>query len=349
MSDELRDTLLAHDGLPIGGHMNMLCPFTERGDCDDRPKNGMRGRFYVSTDDGLYKYFCHKCNRGGYVNDYILHLIGVSPNDRSKLLQVLNEDRKDVGFEFSYSSSDRIRNVFILPTTAKAEVLKYFKGRMGINLSREIAFKFKIIANVEEFIDRNRNKLGYDVCKDLSKFSKHSIGFLSKDDSHIILRDMREDTHSDKKYLSIKIHNKKDADKLYQISENNYRTPELDVIMVEGQFDIIGMYIHISRNADKWSKNDKEFVGVGGIRYHSVINKLINYGEIRPINLYIIKDAGVPDKVIQNKIKFNTPLDAYMYLENLSGKDTGDPVKDGDPEFKQEYIRIHRKKKGGRY
>ncbi len=329
-------------GYNTGTQMNFLCPFTYDGSCDDHSKGSMKGRFYISVDSGTYGYTCFKCGKSGYVNRYILMKMGCSKDTAREIMAIIVQSRHDIGFDFSYSKGDRIRNSMVFPTTASKNILEYFHTRMGVRLDANIAGRFNIIANLREFANINKCRFLPGAHAYIMARAKTGIGFMSYDRSHIIIRDIGKGTKDNGKYGSYQIRNVKDADKMFRISENRHVSPELDVFMAEGQFDVIGMYIFVSRNQSLYSRNDKEFIGVSGIRYHSAILKLINSGEIRPINLYIIKDDGVSDQKIIDRMKFNTPLKAYQILKNSNGKDTGDPVKDGPPVFKSRIIRERR-------
>jgi hypothetical protein len=344
---DISSILVSLGGRDIGGEVNFLCPYVADGSCDDHSKGSMNGRFYVGTESGAYPYICFKCGRQGYLDSYLLQKLGASKSDSRDMMRDIAKSRKDIGFDFSYSRRDRRRSGLIYPTKASRTQLDYLKNRMGINITSMIANKFNIILNLREFAEVNKDSRffsqeAYEACM---SWAPYSIGFLSDDESHVIFRNIGKTTKENGKYGSAQMSHTKDADKLYRVSENRGTSPVLDVMMAEGQLDILGLYIYMSRNPSEFTTNDKEFLGVSGIRYHSALERIIDNGEIRPLNVYVFKDAEVPDGKIINRMK-QLPIDHFHLVVNTKAKDTGDPVKDGPPVFEYKYVdlRKHRRR-----
>lgn len=347
--DEINQEFEKVGGYYTGGETNFLCPYTQEGLCEDRPKGSMRGRFYIESNTEMYRYICFKCNRSGFVNSKILNMLGIDKSIIPLMMRSINHYRETVGYDFAFRDDYVYSNDNIIENTIKCtpDSVAYFEKRMGIKVTSDISEKFSLVMDLYDFAQLNRPKITDMAYDKIMQWHSRGFGFLSHDRSTIIFRDINKNTKADGKYGSVALTSYiKDPDKMYMIVSDKCLSMTLTIYMVEGQFDAIGFYKYIFDN--NLQNEDFIIVGVSGIRFHSVLNKIITRGEIRHLNVVIIRDEEIPIKKIQRAM-ISTPIKAYAIWTNQNGKDTGDPVKEGAPVFDEEYIinktRIKRKRR----
>ena len=248
---EINRILVESGGIAVDGEVNFLCPFVKEGECNDHPKGNMNGRFYIESEIELYRWHCFKCGKGGFINAKILSKLDVDRDRIPAIMTAITNLRQTVGYDFTYRSSDnhgvdkRIR----IPKDGTKNNIQYFEERMGIKVNRQMIKAFSLILDLGAFAKLNKNILSDKSYDRIIKWRYYGIGFLSGDRSSIVLRDIRASTKGKYKYGGTKLSGHiKEPDKSYFIYHDSGLSRVLTIIMVEGQFDAIGIYIYIVNN-----------------------------------------------------------------------------------------------------
>jgi len=218
--DEINQEFEKVGGYYTGGETNFLCPYTQEGLCEDRPKGSMRGRFYIESNTEMYRYICFKCNRSGFVNSKILNMLGIDKSIIPLMMRSINHYRETVGYDFAFRDDYVYSNDNIIENTIKCtpDSVAYFEKRMGIKVTSDISEKFSLVMDLYDFAQLNRPKITDMAYDKIMQWHSRGFGFLSHDRSTIIFRDINKNTKADGKYGSVALTSYiKDPDKMYMI------------------------------------------------------------------------------------------------------------------------------------
>lgn len=183
--------------------------------------------------------------------------------------------------------------------------MNYFNNRYQTNLSAEyIESKFKVILNSTQFFARN------NIFTSVGRYNfEKSIGFLSSDASHIVFRDTTGTQKTRYNNLNISPNTEIDtSSKIYNIrSEIDIMEPKVNLVITEGIFDIIGVYLHYYKDTEK--EKNTIFAAACGKSYNAVILNYIRKGFL-DLDITIYSDADV-DVSFYKSLKQNS-----LYLKN---------------------------------
>lgn len=257
--------------------VSVRCPF-----CGDSKKDKTSAHLYISMKPP-FMYHCKKCNSHGVVNEDFLRKLQIFNNDAN--IMVINADKtvRHNSNRAYFARKDLI--ITSDPDQFSDAKEKYFNGRYDQAFDVDyISKKYHAIVNSEKFFLDNH------IMKPHSFDFDHSIGFASADNSSIIFRDITG--LQPKRYFNMTLdQNNPDASKIYNISsEVDVLSDEINLVMAEGIFDMIGVYEFFYKG--KVDESKYIFAAVCGKDYDSVIRKYVRMGFLK-LNVSVYSDADV--------------------------------------------------------
>lgn len=301
--------------------------------CGDS-RDSTKAHMYIGVrNDGKICYNCFKCNAGGFVDGKFLRSLGCYDTSIISLCQEHNKINDNSSSSINNNKLLGVKNVrhLIIPNSSNEFAMKklqYIQKRTGYVFSPADASRFKIVLNIKDFLDVNgitkytRNPNMVDL------IDKFFIGFLSMDNSYVIMRRLVPDgklpEYIDYRYLNYDIFGGGYGTKFYTIPSAVNTTEKIDVHVAEGAFDILSIYLNL---APMGSNNI--YGAICGKSYSSLIRHyILNYG-LSGFDLHIYADADVGDSkftYINNEIKtFGGTL--FIHRNRFDGeKDYGVPL-----------------------
>lgn len=270
--------------------LRVRCPY-----CGDSRKDASHAHLYIEMKPP-FRFYCQKCNTGGVLNAKTMRDFQLYDTEIAVSLTELNKNYQS---KKGYSVTTFKKKEFEFPivvSSSSTTSVNYFNSRYGTNFSNEeITNRFKAVTDGIAFFEKNNLQIPYQMY-DISR----AIGFLSSDNSHIIFRDT-SGTQS-RRYFNYAIYpDEFGVNKFYSIkTEIDMLTPEIDLVLCEGIFDIIGVYNYFYNQ----NKNII-FAAACGKGYNSVIANFIHKGFLN-LNITIYSDGDVPLDFYRN-LKMNSP------------------------------------------
>lgn len=290
------------------------CPY-----CGDSRKNANHVHMGISLTPPFY-YHCLRCDTGGPLTKRVLNDIGIFNNDLILSVNKINKSeygKNNINYKSILSKPNKVVFPKLTGNNIEKRNLEYFNKRFGTNLDAEyITEKFKVILNPFEFFKTNRISTKFNY----SNF----IGFVSADEGYGIFRDTTGK-------LKVRYNNCKfagdgiECSKIYSIrSKIDIMQDEITLVMTEGIFDIIGIYLAEYKDTEK--ETNAIFAAACGKGYNAVINHFIRKGFLN-LKIIIYSDNDVSrEKLLEikdsNYIIRNQPITVYY---NELSKDVGVP------------------------
>jgi len=308
------------------------CPY-----CNDSKK------FYIKINpEDNYRIVCHcfKCDAPdkGLFNEETLGLFGI--NDKELLEGILyinnNSDKVDTkNFNTAYEKgkSHRISFSYDIPDIKLSEKTEYIENRIGKKLTKEDFINMKAVTSIEDFLDINNIEERFYSDKLMYILERDFVGFLSMGNSHILLRNTKN--NSNIRWIKYPITKESKDNKIFYVMSSSVDvfTKERIIINIsEGIFDILSIYYNI----DSDHSNSLYFV-VTGHYYDQLLLYLLDLGFVGSniiINIYADNDEQYNKDAKQKTTLsyFKKKLDLYKHLYkeiniiyNLMGKDFGVP------------------------
>ena len=314
-----------------GTQVTMRCPYC--GDSRD-PRNH---HFYIGPDRKnhlVLSYHCFLCNTGGIINGKFFRDIGCFDTD---LINEIIDYNKNVLKNSNYSKriqSDYTKYIStpIITTFGNDEninKLNYLNHRLGINLQLNDLFKFKIILNLNKYLQDNKINFTTRYPDIMNQLSQYGLGFLSADNSHIVIRSVIDhhklQSSIAHRYNVYSIYNMPDLVAYYIIPGLIDPFKPIKIYITEGVFDILGVYFNVIQD-----HNNCIFAAANGKNFSGIIEYLFSKIRIPAYNskIFIYKDIDVETKKLTyvsnmlNKIK--VPFE--YHVNDMNGeKDFGVP------------------------
>nr|DAI27048.1 MAG TPA: hypothetical protein [Caudoviricetes sp.] len=307
--------------LHSGGKWVMFrCPY-----CFDSKKHKDTTHFNVSIPQSINDRVVMRCfqpecpiNSTKIVKEDDLKLWGIYDIDIINFVKKLNSRNKKYTDD-SFMKYKKLVNIPRRNNKLSLEKLEYINNRLGTNIKIEEVYKYKIILSFEEFLMQNNIKLDTNIMTDKMAYylENNAIGFLSKDSTHIVFRDIHN-----KKYISYNISGTDEGMKFYSIPSKIDIIHKSKVYLAEGTFDILSAYMNLDTD-----KSNSIFVAVCGASYEYTIKQLIKNGFINT-EFHIFSDKDVSydyyTRMVEGigKYKFEYPITIYY---NELDKDIGVP------------------------
>lgn len=284
--------------------VNMRCPF-----CGDSKKDKLKKRFYVKVDfkdNEMPIVYCHNCG------------IVMSVPDA---LPVLFPDEYELSSEFR-AHSNRVRRsanakkldfiekkkiVLKMPPNTKYNLdkINYINDRMGITLTKDDLYRFKIVVDLYDFLAMNCIKhLTRDkrVC---DKLETDYIGFLTINNDIVNMRNIRDFKEDKimKRYENYAIFDNDISRRMFILSNSVDITRKIKIVIAEGVFDLMGIYNHVKNK----ELEDHIYIAVCGSGYDNALR-------------YVISHYGVIFHEIEIYSDSDKPLSYYKDVKRRLGK-----------------------------
>ena len=321
----LKDKIPApqYDMYRYKGMIVVRCPF-----CGDSINSKFHAHFYIKcrVDDGsLMTYYCQRCGQGGVLDPYIMELLDVYDPDIELMYKSHKvELTKRIGGKIL--TDNKIKNMKIpMPLNTRATIAKirYVENRLGIKIRGKDIAKYKLVFNIIDFLKINRiDKYTRDE-RIIQGLDNQYVGFLSINKEFLNCRNIGETDNYLKRYINYNIFGIDDnARKFYTLKNVVNCMNDIEIIIAEGPFDIIGIYNHIYNCEDE----DRIFVASLGMSCYSLILYFIKQGFIF-CNIKIFADKGVTldfYRDIKKKLSYKFKGSIEIFYNNKKGqKDFG--------------------------
>jgi hypothetical protein len=301
-------------------HVRVRCPY-----CGDSRKSPNSAHLYVKMAPP-FEFYCQRCDTGGVLNAKVLRELEIYNNEASMSIIEANKNIERVSGIQKISVRKYKPRLNTVENEYSVNSVHYLNHRYGLNLDNDyIVNSFKAITNVDQFFKDNNIRYPVDQYGRQMYDFYNSIGFLSSDGSHVIFRDITG--QQAKRYYNLNLFNepRSTSNKLYNIkTELDILQDEINLIITEGVFDIIGVYEHFYKN--NINNGNYIFAAAAGKGYGAVISHYIQMGFLN-LNITIYSDADVDPgffrELKKNLIYIkNSPLTIYY---NTREKDFGVP------------------------
>lgn len=309
------------------------CPY-----CNDSKK------FYIKINpDDNYNIVCHcfKCPEPerGIFTEETLKLFDIDDNELIEGINYINKnsdkvDSKNFSNTYEKGKPRTISFDYILPEIKISDKTKYIENRIGRKFNSEDFTNMKVITSIDEFLSINDIEYKFYSDKLMKIIERDFVGFLSMGNSHILFRNIRN--NSDIRWIKYPISKKSKDNKIfYAISSSVdiFTTDTIKINISEGIMDILSVYYNIDNNHD----NSLYFV-VTGHYYEQLLLYLLDLGLVGSniiVNIYADNDEmynkDAKEKTTLDYFKKKLERYKHLYKEiniiyNLAGKDFGVPI-----------------------
>lgn len=281
--------------------------------CGDS-KDKTDAHMYIGIKDNKIWYNCFKCNSGGLVNGLFLRNMGCY--DPNIIMSVQEQNKSnDVpnNTEFNVSKNRYIINNPLYDTfydNITQRKLDYLEKRIGLKANVYNAKNIKMILNLKRFLALN-NINQYTRHPDIiDLLDKYFIGFLSMDNTYIILRRIIPEgnlpKYIDSRYVNYNIYGIESGSKFYTIPGQIVADKPINICIAEGVMDILSVKYNVSNDTNNI------YSAICGKSYSSIVRYyIVNYGFMN-FNLHLYMDNDVKDDSIYRIIN-----DLSIYNANI--------------------------------
>lgn len=279
--------------------VRVRCPY-----CGDSRRDLSSAHLYIEMK-APFRFHCFKCEVSGALNNQVLRDLELYDASLNSSIISANRNLKENSgvHKISLKKNIKLNNevTFSEPTCLAVD---YFNKRYQTDLSPEfISSKFRVVLDGVHFFNKNNIYIPgnqYQIDK--------SIGFISSDSSHIIFRDISG--LQKRRYYNCNLNMVEDtiSSKIYNISSSiDILSEQVNLVITEGIFDIIGVYLHFYKDTPK--ENNTIFAAACGKSFNAVILNYIRLGFLN-LNITIYSDADVDISFFKD-LKSQSP-----YLKN---------------------------------
>lgn len=301
-------------GKVVAGNKEFLCrcPF-----CGDS-RHLKSAHFYINlpnSDDTPVMYHCKKCNVSGILNRNILRELGVEVIDGDVLSDLISRHKKLSGNFIRGSNKNKSlykfnTNYDRISISEMSELkMKYINDRLGLKLSYQEMIDCKIILNLLDLFNDERNNYYLHYTRDkriIQELNDSFIGFLGYNNGVINMRNLRPGKVSkyvDKRYVNYNLFPTEylEGTSKYYIIPTIVDTlnPEpVKIHIAEGPFDILSIFYNLYNG----NKYNSIYASIGGKSYINLIKFLLCDLKIINAEIHIYFDNDVKDKEIQEII-----------------------------------------------
>jgi hypothetical protein len=270
-----------------------------------------------------FLYNCFKCGRSGRLSRKTLEDLGVYDNDIAIGMASMAAGESDDNKNQARASLSQRKKIVLSEkkTPATDAGLAYLNARFGSSIDIETAnSKFRCVCDPKSFLAEIGVVApnGFDCSK--------SIGFVSSDESHLICRDITGT--QERRYTNVNIakdDNDDTVSKIYNISSSiDAMSPEINLVITEGIFDIIGIYL-AKYQGTEYESNTIFSAGCGK-SYSSVVERFIRKGFLN-MNVFIYSDSDVDVGYFKEMISHDPYMSqlSVRIFYNTKSKDVGVP------------------------
>jgi hypothetical protein len=311
------------------------CPF-----CGDSKKDLRDEHLYMKLSpdsrDG-FAYFSFHCKLCGesrkVINAKDFRAFGF---ENQELLDYILSLRKASENRIVTSRSNVLAKRLLIPLkeTDFAEKRKYMADRLGSDDIALNPWRYKIIYDLRQFFIDNKLRVNHEygnVKEMLRILHENCVGFISFDNTHINFRDITGKTG--RRYTQYMIYpnaslKNSETSGIYIIPTNiDAMSPELNVVMAEGSFDILRVYSDFYKASDN---GNTVFASVSNAHsYTSLLKKFLEFGFMFD-SVTIYSDSDVDKSAYENGVRPLVPDARLTVYYNDLEKDFGnikDPLK----------------------
>ena len=286
------------------------CPFC--GDSLDLNK----GHLYIHIDtesNTPIVYHCFKCEAGGMINKEALEAFDDIPEELISGISSFNSTSDKVDSKGIYQNNDEelVFN-YELPEIRRCYKTEYIENRLGLSFMDDELYNMKVITSLYQFLKINDIKRVPFNSSMLKLLEAKCVGFLSYGGSHILFRNVTNESFGNNigNWIKYPISKESQRNKLfYSISTefDIFTHDDITINMSEGVFDIISIYHNFYKD-----KENVVNVAVTGKYYITVLRKLMSMGLVGTnVNINIYADN---DEMFNKKAKYPTTFNYFKKL-----------------------------------
>lgn len=308
-----------------GSQVTIRCPY-----CGDS-RNPRNQHMYIGPDrrnSMVLSYHCFLCNCGGALHPKFFRDIECYETDIINAVCEYNRNiwrngpPKNSGVDENRKRKRGPRKQAIIrpPDPGEDEniqaKLSYINHRLGVRMTLEDTARLKIILNLNRYL-RDNHVWGSTRNKEImAELSRVTIGFLSVDNSHVILRtvvdpsEIRLSENLRRRYINYTIFTAPGLYLYYVIPGIVDPSKPIKVCITEGPFDILGVYFHVVKD-----HNNCIFAAAAGkTGYCGLMEYLFTKIRIPPhmCELHVFSDNDMNIKEYDDLLK-------DMYIVNTRG------------------------------
>jgi uncharacterized Zn-finger protein len=297
--------------------LRVRCPY-----CGDSKNDKTHAHLYIEMQPP-FKLYCQRCSTAGVLNQQTLRDLGIFNGDLStSVIELAKTVKRNSNEKINYKTN----KVILDPVESQQSnnIKNYISNRFNLPFELDyIVKKFKVVSDARKFFADNNINVPpgqYDF--------DNSIGFVSSDSSHVIFRDMTN--KQAKRYYNLNLQpwaEKATTNKMYNIRSGiDMLSQEVNLIMTEGIFDIVGVYEYFYKDKIE-GRNNYIFASANGKGYAAVIMNYMRMGFLN-LNITIYSDADVNTyffKALKENLPYIRTSNITVYY-NEKDKDFGVPL-----------------------
>lgn len=313
--------------------------------CGDSRDVNSKHLYIGLNDKGVISYNCFKCNAGGPVLYRFFREIGIF--DVDLISTVVQANMRALNNPY-ITTRDHQKEFYrapvkIFPAMDKRAEKKigYINNRLGTQLTIEDMARLKIVLNLKEYLGHNNVRYYSRHPNIIDELDLGFLGFLSIDSSHIVLRRLVPEEKVNpsirERYNIYNIYSKQTGGvTYYAIPGTIDRSKPCNVIMAEGPFDILSVYLNLPRY-----DNAIYVSATGKTNYHSLLQYLLLDVKIPYFGttVHIFSDNDINNRDLNNlyNLVYQLQLPCFLHFNLMEGeKDygvSGDRIIDSVTEF----------------
>jgi len=285
------------------------CPWCEY------PRDKDHYHMYISIEAPIFHCFHASCEAKGNLRKFLRKIQGHDISNTFIDKKALEEAKKrqKVFEDKEVEQSDVI--IPKLDSERFREKELYFRKRLKFYTVYSTLIK-GLIYDIDKFIDMNDLPVPEQLFRVREYLHSNFIGFLTDNNSTVIMRNI-DDSHEFRFYkLKIKETNFLDY---YRLQGNNFNSNT--IVLAEGIFDIFGEH-----NFDTTNLKDKVRLYASSLsaNYTALVKSIVFYEQIFRPNVVILSDRGIPKYKYQQLKKYNSHIiNSLTVYYNKVGKDFG--------------------------
>jgi len=286
------------------------CPWCEY------PEDKDHYHMYISIEAPIFHCFHASCEQKGNLRKLLRKIQGHDISDTFIDKKALDEAKKR---QKVFEDKEVENSDIFVPKIEQDKFLEknlYFRKRMKFfNVFTSLVKG--LIFDINKFIDLNQIPVGEKLFRIRDYLHSNFIGFLTDNNSTVIMRNI-DDSH-DFRFYKLKIQETNFLD-YYKLQGNDFNSNT--IVLGEGIFDIFGEH-----NFDTINIKDKVKLYASSLsaNYTALIKSIVFHEQIFRPDVIILSDRGIPKYKYHNLKKYNSHIiNSLTVYYNKVGKDFGD-------------------------
>jgi len=286
------------------------CPWCEY------PEDKDHYHMYISIEAPIFHCFHASCEQKGNLRKFLRKIQGHDISDTFIDKKALDEAKKR---QKVFEDKEVENSDIFVPKIEQDKFLEknlYFRKRMKFfNVFTSLVKG--LIFDINKFIDLNQIPVGEKLFRIRDYLHSNFIGFLTDNNSTVIMRNI-DDSH-DFRFYKLKIQETNFLD-YYKLQGNDFNSNT--IVLGEGIFDIFGEH-----NFDTINIKDKVKLYASSLsaNYTALIKSIVFHEQIFRPDVIILSDRGIPKYKYHNLKKYNSHIiNSLTVYYNKVGKDFGD-------------------------